>query len=933
MTTIEEVIKKAKGYATIDEKRLREAYQFAVKAHAGQTRMSGEAYISHPLAVADILTDYRADENSIITALLHDVVEDTKYSEEDIEKCFGKTVTKMVVTLTKLPHTLPRNNNGIHEFDSKIESIRKIFEVMQEDVRVIVIKLCDRLHNMRTLFHFRTEKQHRIAQETLDIYVKIADRLSIYDLKEKLEALSFHYLHPEEYDQLELALEQEKDAFQRRKKKLLERLEEGKIVGRAENIVIKHSVPYSKMFAKPDQPMPLETQVFVQMKSEDDCYLALRDIHSLWKYKRGQIRDYITLGKSNGFQALQTSVIRRDGSVLTFIIQTPEMYQYGRYGVVLECFSPSQESRKIHLPWVENLKRIHQKTKAKSSDYMTALENDILKGSIIIYTEENKTLFLPPKSTALDAAFYYSGKKAQYITKIYVNDSPRGFSTYLNDGDNIRFVSGEKQTLSPDWMEMINTSYGRSIIFDIVSKMGHHKRLKFGQIILQKELHKRGLGYLEEIDVKSLKKLFRQFSVASLDDLCLKVAKGEYPVEKACELLFSAKVRKRPDHQHEYDLEMELMPGKYQALGSLLSLFENKQLVLSYLSLQAPQNGDLTVRAAVSFPQSMYDSFQKSLRGLYDVRTVLLKDKRQMRVGKWLIALFMLLVGLDPVFAYMLINTVQVPYLNLLSIRFITIFLVISSILILRRLSANYVKEAPIPYWNKEFVVSVVAFFLTAFFTYLSFDHDITPFAYQLSIYIILFPFFSVYREKYPRLPMVLFLSFSTLLYLGYLLYLTHFQSFLPSQIIFALAAAFSFTVYTHFSSEYQSKQHIHRRYLYFFNALSFFGALLAFLPYLFQSALVLPTAEQVYYSIGFSVIFILIPYILYFIISGIYSYTSDVWKKFITIVLIAKLGEWAILGLPLDLVEVAVALALIGSYWIFSRTLKSRRITLPHHS
>ncbi len=927
MVSIDDILREARKYAkTLNEKRIRDAYLFAEQAHAGQTRMSGEAYISHPLAVTLLLTRYKADENSLITALLHDVVEDTQYDEKEIEKRFGKMVAKMVIALTKLPSTNSGSDNGLHDFDSKIESIRKIFEVMQEDVRVLVIKLCDRLHNMGTLKHFREEKQHRIAQETLDIYVKIADRLSIYELKEELEALSFQYLHPEEFQELKDQKEKARSSFQRRKVKFLEKLESKSTLKKAKSITMRRYIPYSKW--RGGEQLDIRTQVFVSMPSVEECYIACKEVHEIWKYRRNHMRDYIGLPKSNGFQALQTSIVKRDGSLVTFIIQTPEMYEYSRHGVMIESFSSSTEDKKIHLPWIEHLKKIHQKTKEKSGDYITALQNDILKGAIIIYTEDNKTLFLPPKSTALDAAFYYAGKKAQFVSEAAVNGIQRPLSSYLNEGDNVKFELSKKSNITPEWLEMINTSYSKSTVFELISKMSQKKQLVYGKNLFQKELHKRGFGYLEEINDKSSKELLKKYNVTSLNEIYSMVATGKLSTRKACQLLFKNEYRDQKGNKMDYQLEMELLPKKYLSLHPFFNIFSDKEYQLTQFHIESDDEKGMSIKASISIARNKYDSLTRSLRGLYDVRMFQLKESKKTLLGKWLLALFMVLVALDPVVAYFLINDIKVEYYNLLSIRFFTIFLTISLIIFFKSLSKNYIKESPINYFQKDYFIAVGTFFSTALFTYLSFDQQITPFAYQLSIYIVLFPFFSVSQEKYPKSAVLIFQAVCGLAYISYIFYLKEFQQFDPRLIIYAIAAAISFTAYTHFSTVFQKKEHIQRRSLSFFKMVSLCGAFFSLIPYIFQEAYTLPNTTEIFAAAGFSIVFITVPYVLYYIISGIYSYTSSVWKKFVTIVLMVKIFEWIFLDIPLYRVELGIALILIAAYWVFSRTLEKRKFS-----
>ncbi|MDZ4216882.1 MAG: HD domain-containing protein, partial [Candidatus Gracilibacteria bacterium] len=370
---ITDLINAAKQYSKVNEKKLREAYAFAEMAHSGQTRMSGEPYITHPLAVAMLLASYKADEDSLVVALLHDVIEDTPHELKEIEAQFGKSVARMVDAMTKLPSANLIQPPQASHFDSRIESIRKIFEVMQEDVRVIVIKLCDRLHNMETLSHFRSEKQKRIAQETLDIYVKIAERLGIGDLREKLENLSNQYLFPEEYKNIQAATQREHQKFGALSKKIMTLLRSDHFLSSAQKIHIRHMFSYEKVFSEGIQETPPDAVVSLLFAREEDCYLALRSVHSLWKVVRGGVQDYIALPRSNGYQALETSTIKNEGGVIKFVLQTQRMYDYSQFGIMLQCFSDEKSDKIVVLPWVQHLKKVHHGTRQSSNDYMLAL--------------------------------------------------------------------------------------------------------------------------------------------------------------------------------------------------------------------------------------------------------------------------------------------------------------------------------------------------------------------------------------------------------------------------------------------------------------------------------------------------------------------------------------------------------------------------------
>jgi len=579
---ITDIIRKAKRYRKLDESKFHEAYNIALKAHAGQTRMSGEPYIVHPLAVADILTDYHGDEESIITALLHDVVEDSHYNPKEIEKTFGKSIMSMVIALTKLPRALENGSKKFGQYNVKIESIRKMFEVMQNDVRVIVIKLCDRLHNMRTLYHFRPEKQKRIAQETFNIYVKIADRLSILDLKERLEELSFKYLFPIKYDAIQSTLRARNDVFRKNKRSTLEKINSNPLLKKATDILIRQRVDYTDIAYKDFDNSVIINEVVLTLHRTDDCFLALKEIHSFWKNIRGSFRDYITVPKSNGYQALESSIIKKESTIIKFIIQTPQMYEYSRYGVVLECFSRSKSGKKISLPWVENLKRITKETKEKSVDYLSALENDILKGAIVVYSQDNKAIQIPLKSTALDAAFFYLGKSSYRLSEVFINGKKAYFSSPLYDFDTVNFILRKDQTFAYDWLHQINTGYASSFIYEKIRSLSHPKRTEIGRRLLQDELFQLKKGYVAEISGIKKSQVAKELGYKNWTDLLISLSSGDVNNDQIISLLFKDASSDSRSNQYLLDLYRDEM--SFRSMIDLFEYFKHSGLEAKHLT-------------------------------------------------------------------------------------------------------------------------------------------------------------------------------------------------------------------------------------------------------------------------------------------------------------------------------------------------------------
>lgn len=460
----------------INTAKVRYAYYVAEQAHAGQARDSGEPYITHPLAVARILTDLEMDEDTIVAALLHDVIEDTETSREAILKQFGGDVLALIEGVTKLKFQNLLEGSDVQraraESARAAENLRKMLLAMAKDFRVIIIKLADRLHNMQTLDALPPVKRTRIANETLDIYAPLAARLGIWDVKWQLEDAAFHALHPKEYDEVkELVAKshrQRESEIQRAIVTLRERLERKgmrhvEIAGRPKHLysIFQKMVKQRRSFD--DIHDLLALRVIVDEVS--DCYLALGVVHELWMPIPGLFYDYIAKPKPNGYQSLHTKVMGYNGEPLEVQIRTKGMHRVAEHGVASHW---AYKEGKIELTEAARLARLREQlfdwsSDAKmSSDFLRSLSTDLFSEQVFVFTPKGDVLDLPKESTPVDFAFRVHTQLGLTVVGAKVNGVMVPLNSKLQNGDVVQLITRSNATPSMDWMEFVKSAHARS---------------------------------------------------------------------------------------------------------------------------------------------------------------------------------------------------------------------------------------------------------------------------------------------------------------------------------------------------------------------------------------------------------------------------------------------------------------------------------------
>ena len=473
MITIEEIINKVREYnPEANTKTIREAYEFAAMAHAGAKRPSGEDYIQHRLATALNLAQLHLDVPSIIAGLLHDVPEDTSYTLEDIRKKFGKEVAKLVEGITKLGTLKYR---GMERY---AENLRKMFLAMAEDIRVILIKFADRIHNLQTLEHNKAHKRKRIALETLEIYVPIANRLGMGEMKGALEDLAFPYVYPKEYawtkKLAETRLKVERRFIEKIKKVIQKELQENKIEYFSIHGRIKHLYSlYRKVLVRNKDINKIYDLIALRIivPTVADCYKVLGLIHKKWKPLKGRIKDYIAQPKPNGYQSLHTTVFAERGKIIEFQIRDKEMHELAEFGIAAHWhYKDRRKLTKAKTEWINNLLDI-QKRFRDNQKYLSEIKVDVFQNRIFVFTPKGDVIDLPDESTPIDFAYHIHTDIGDKCSGALINEEIASLDTPLKSGDVVDIlINKNRQKPNPDWLEFTKTHLAQEKIKNSLKK-------------------------------------------------------------------------------------------------------------------------------------------------------------------------------------------------------------------------------------------------------------------------------------------------------------------------------------------------------------------------------------------------------------------------------------------------------------------------------
>ena len=529
--TISALLEKVTSYAPEGaEELIAGAYGVAHAAHRGQVRKSGEPFVYHPLATGAILAELRLDTTTIAAALLHDVLEDTGVTKAELAGQFGDEVAEIVDGVTKLGN-LPSGNLE----EAQAESLRKMIVAMSRDVRVIIIKLADRLHNMRTLAYLKRETQLRKATETLEIYAPLAHRLGIYSLKWELEDLSFATLHPRRYEEIKrlvAARRGDREAFiNGTAAELLRHLREtgadAEVHGRVKHF---YSI-YNKMVRRNKEFNEIYdlTGLRVVVDSVRDCYGALGVIHSIWKPIPGRFKDYIAMPKFNMYQSLHTTVMSNEGKLLEIQIRTHEMDTTAEYGIAAHwMYKHGLTDRQVdRLTWLKSMMEWQQET-TDSSDFMESLKGELVADEVFVFTPKGDVVSLPSGATPLDFAYHVHTEIGHRTIGAKVNDRIVPLDSELVSGDRVQVITGKNSGPSRDWLAVVQSGRARNKIRQFFNKADREDNLGLGREKLLGLLKKRRIG---KVPSGILEDVARATNHPSPDDMLAAVGSGTISAE------------------------------------------------------------------------------------------------------------------------------------------------------------------------------------------------------------------------------------------------------------------------------------------------------------------------------------------------------------------------------------------------------------------
>jgi guanosine-3',5'-bis(diphosphate) 3'-pyrophosphohydrolase len=554
VTKFRELLRTMRANRPSDDLELvRKAYEFSQKHHAGQSRASGEPYLVHPLGVAQVLAEMKMDAVAIAAGLLHDSVEDTSVTIVDIRKEFGEQVAHIVEGVTKISQI-----DFATREEQQAENLRKMMLAMVDDIRVVLIKLADRLHNMRTLEHLAPERQQKIAKETLEIYGPIAHRLGMGKIRGELEDLGFRYLDPLTYQQMHEAVEARRKKGEqfltRVEQTLRDKLKEAAITAEVESRIKRLFSIHKKLVRQKisvDQVYDLYAMRVIT-KSLQDCYAVLGIVHNVWRPVPGRIKDFIAMPRPNFYQSLHTSVITEDGTPFEVQIRTEEMHRMAEEGIAAHWKykdGPVSAQDEQRLAWLRQVVE-WQRDVSDPTEFLSTLKIDLYPEEVYTFTPKGKVVVLPRESTPIDFAYTIHTEVGHSCVGAKVNGRMVPLRHKLHSGDIVEILTQPWHKPSRDWLAVVKSSRARNKIKHWLNIHQRERAVEIGRKLIEKEARKYRVA-LKEIKDEALRKIASDYGLGQIDDLMAGIGYGKYSARQVLARLAPASAAPVADSEGE----------------------------------------------------------------------------------------------------------------------------------------------------------------------------------------------------------------------------------------------------------------------------------------------------------------------------------------------------------------------------------------------
>ncbi|HEX3037342.1 MAG TPA: bifunctional (p)ppGpp synthetase/guanosine-3',5'-bis(diphosphate) 3'-pyrophosphohydrolase [Thermodesulfobacteriota bacterium] len=596
MLRLNDIVEKVNSYLYLPENDieiLRRAYVYSAKVHADQKRSSGEPYLSHPLEVSGILADMKLDLSSIATGLLHDTVEDTLTTPEEIESLFGKEIAFLVDGVTKISR-LPVSSR----VEEQAESFRKLILATAKDIRVVLIKLADRLHNMRTLEHLPEDRRKRIAKETQEIYAPLAHRLGIYWIATDLEDLSFRFLNPDEYENLSNLVSKRRKEWEKYveevKGLLTKKLEEfgikAEITGRFKHI---YGI-YNKMRTQDIEFDKVYDIIAFRIitNSLRDCYEILGAVHSTWKPVPGRFRDFIALPKVNGYQSLHTTVIGPFGERMEIQIRTKKMHQIAEYGIAAhwkykEGKIEGEDSYKVYA----SLRQLLEWKDIKDpTEFMEAIKGELIADMVYVFTPKGDLKELPSGATPVDFAYSIHTEVGNRCTRALINGRLVPLDYKLKSGATVEIITAPDKQPNRDWLKFVVTSRAKTKIRSWLRNEEREQSKVVGKSICERKFKQHGLDFQKMLKDGQLEGAFQDLKLKDVEELYLAVAFGKFSVSDLLKhVLPKEKLERAPEKESRLEKIIQTLTRTAKG-GVLVKGFNN--VMIRFGNCCAPLPGE-----------------------------------------------------------------------------------------------------------------------------------------------------------------------------------------------------------------------------------------------------------------------------------------------------------------------------------------------------